>query len=175
MSQLTTAAIESAFELEAKDDFVELLELTFPDHETFRFTNQAVERLKDKDGWDREDEYGNYICGIMHKGLPYSLLNFSVPQPEQEGGKPPQLAITIDNTENILTPYIQQLSGVANVVIKLIHTSDPDIVQKSFSGFKLSSADYNENTVSANLGMDYLTNQAYPRHAYTPDWCPGMF
>lgn len=175
MTQLSTAAIESAIALESEHDFVELLEITFPNVETFRFVNQAVEILTDANGWDREDEYGNPIPGVMHKGLPYYFLSFSVPHPEQEGGKPPETSITIDNIENLLVPHIQQLSGQADVVLKLIHTSDKDIVQKSFSGLKLTSADYDENTISGKLGMDYLTNQAYPSHAYTPDWCPGMF
>lgn len=175
MTQLTTAALESAVALEAVDDFVELLEIAFPGEEVFRFTNQAVEILKDADGFEMEDDYGNPIPGIMHKGVAYYYLNFSVPGPEQEGGKAPETSITIDNTDNRLVPYVQQLSGQADVVLKLIHTSDPDIVQKTVKGLKLVSADYNEEEISGKLGMDYLTGQAYPKHTYTPDWCPGMF
>ena len=79
MTQLTTAALESAVALEAVDDFVELLEIAFPGEEVFRFTNQAVEILKDADGFEMEDDYGNPIPGIMHKGVAYYYLNFSVP------------------------------------------------------------------------------------------------
>ena len=175
MSMLTDAAIESAVSLEAVDDFVELLEISFPNEETFRFTNQAVEILKDSDGFEMEDDYGNPIPGIMHKGVPYYFLNFTAPAPEQEGGRVPETTINIDNTDNRLVPYIQQFNGQADVVIKLIHTSDQDTVQKSISGLKLVSADYDENSISGKLGMDYLTGQAYPKHCYTPDWCPGMF
>ena len=87
MSMLTDAAIESAVALEAVDDFVELLEISFPNEETFRFTNQAVEVLKGADGFAMEDDYGNPIPGIMHKGVPYYFLNFTAPAPEQEGGR----------------------------------------------------------------------------------------
>ena len=69
MTQLTTAAIESAVALEAVDDFVELLEIAFPGEEVFRFTNQAVEILKDADGFDREDDYGNPIPGLGELGV----------------------------------------------------------------------------------------------------------
>lgn len=175
MTPLTPAAIESALQVEAPDDFVELLEVTFPGQETMRFVNQAVERLKDADGWDLEDDYGNFVYGLVHQGTTYTFLNFHAPWPSREGGKAPESTLEIDNMTRELIPYIRNFHGQADVVLKLVHTSDIDIVQEEFRGLKWTSVDYEEETISAKLGMDYLTGQAYPALTYTPDWCPGAF
>ena len=60
---MTADAVKSALEREAADDFVSLIEVTFPDTDTLRYCNQAVEHMLDADGFAVEDEHGVPVYG----------------------------------------------------------------------------------------------------------------
>lgn len=173
---MTSTAVASAFQREAVDDFVDLLELTVPGaDEPLRFVNQAVERLKDASGWELEDQYGTPVYGCVHQGEQYFYLPFSMPWPTSEGGQAPRSSLEVTNLTRELMPYIRRIEGRAKVRIVTVHTSDMDRIQAEFTGLEIGNFEYDEDTISAELGMDMLTNTAYPAHSYTPDWVPGAF
>ena len=85
---MTADAVKSALEREAADDFVSLIEVTFPDTDTLRYCNQAVEHMLDADGFAVEDEHGVPVYGMYHKGRFYQFLPFELPNPEDASGMP---------------------------------------------------------------------------------------
>lgn len=89
---MTADAVKSALEREAADDFVSLIEVTFPDTDTLRYCNQAVEHMLDADGFAVEDEHGVPVYGMYHKGRFYQFLPFELPNPEDASGKAPSSA-----------------------------------------------------------------------------------
>ena len=66
---MTADAVKSALEREAADDFVSLIEVTFPDTDTLRYCNQAVEHMLDADGFAVEDEHGVPVLPGAHEAL----------------------------------------------------------------------------------------------------------
>lgn len=173
---MSKEAVQSSFDRESGDDFVELLEIALPnEEEPLRFVNKAIVRLLDEDGFELEDQYGTPAYGCMHKGKHYFYLPFSMPLPTSEPGQAPKSSIELNNLTREMMPYIRQIKGRPDVRIIVVHTSDLDIIQAEFTGLQIANFDYNEETITADLGMNMLTDTAYPAHNYTPDWCPGMF
>lgn len=173
---MTQTAVASAFEREAVDDFVNLLEIAIPgEDQPLRFVNAAVERLKGPDGRELEDQYGGPVYGCLHRGSPYYFLPYSVPLPTSEAGQAPRSSIEVENLTRELVPYLRQIRGRARVRIVVVHTSEPDAVQAEFTDLEISGFEYTADTISAELGMDMLTATAFPAHSYTPDCFPGMF
>ena len=122
---MTADAVKSALEREAADDFVSLIEVTFPDTDTLRYCNQAVEHMLDADGFAVEDEHGVPVYGMYHKGRFYQFLPFELPNPEDASGKAPSSAITISGMSSVLISLLRTASGRASVRLLQVHTSDP--------------------------------------------------
>lgn len=174
---MTADAVKSALEREAADDFVSLIEVTFPDTDTLRYCNQAVEHMLDADGFAVEDEHGVPVYGMYHKGRFYQFLPFELPNPEDASGKAPSSAITISGMSSVLISLLRTASGRASVRLLQVHTSDPDVVQTECGGFTLGdiSGSQDSDTLTAPLAQDMLTEVGYPCDSYTPDRFPGMF
>lgn len=174
---MTAPAVKSAYEREAAEDFVMLLELTFPGEEAMYFCNQAVEHKLDAEGFEEEDQFGNPVMGLMHAGHFYYFLPFGFPGLTQEDGKAPDSTLSIEGMSATLIPYLRAMKGTGTVNLVEIHMSDPEIEQGRIDGLKLGdiSGDQDKDTLSAPLFMGMLTDVAYPCDSFTPDRYPGMF
>lgn len=174
---MTNAALRSAFEREAVDDFVQLLEITFTDEETMYFCNQAIEHKLDDDGFEEEDEYGTPVMGLYHKGRFYYFLPFGLPGLSQEDGQAPSSTLSIDGMAGTLIPYLRSMRGTGTASIIEVHTSDKDIEQGRIDNLKLGdfTGEQDNDSLSASLSVAMLTDVAYPGDSYTPDRFPGMF
>lgn len=176
IDSMTSAAVKSAFDVESEDDFIDLVEMTVPGvGGVLRFCNKAVERLTDGAGFELEDEFGNPVYGVRHKGNPYVFLPYRIPYPQSEAGRAPETSIEIDNLTRELIPYVRQMTGRARIDIITIHTSDLDRVQTSITGLYVNGWEYDDASLRGQLGINTLTDTAYPAHSYTRDRFPGMF
>lgn len=174
---MTAAAVRSAYEREAVEDFVQLLELYFPGEDMKRFCNQAVEHKLDDQGFEEEDQYGAPVMGIYHKGEFYYYLPFSLPGLSQEDGKAPDSTLAVEGMTAALIPELRALRGTGRASLIEIHMSDPDIEQGRIDDLKLGdiSGDQENDSLSAPLTVGMLTDVAYPCDSFTPDRYPGMF
>lgn len=176
-SSMTTAAVKSAYEREAAQDFVQLLEIWFTGEDTLRFCNQAIDHQLDGQGFEVEDEYGVPVMGLYHQGEFYYFLPFSVPGLSQEDSKAPESSLSIEGMTATLIPYLRSMIGTGKASIIEIHMSDPEVEQGRIDDLKLGAitGDQDADTLSVPLTCAMLTDVAYPCDSFTPDRYPGMF
>lgn len=178
IDKMTPEAVKSAYEREAVDDFVRLIELTFGDNpEKHYFSSKAVEQMVDEDGFGVENEYGVPIMGMYHKGIFYGLLPFDLPGLAYTDDKAPDSSIVVEGLSAVIIPLLRPITGKIRCSLVLVHTSDPDIEQERIDGLILTdpTGDMENDSISGTLALDILTSVGYPCDIYTPDRFPGMF
>ena len=159
--KMTTKAVQSSFDRESGGDFINLLEIKLPtEDEPLRFVNKAITRLVGEDGFELEDQYGTPAYGCMHTGKHYFFLPFAMPLPTSEAGQAPKASLELNNLTRIMMPYIREIKGRPDVRIIVVHTSDLDAVQAEFTGLQITNFDYNDESITADLGMNTLTATA---------------
>lgn len=175
---MSQEAVKSAYEREAAEDFVRLLEIKFGDDPTiFYYSSKAVEQMVDEDGFGVEDSYGVPIMGVYHKNRFYALLPFELPGLAYEDEKAPDASIIVEGLSSVLIPLLRPTTGKITCSLVLIHTSDKDIEQERIDGLLLTdiTGDMDADTISGTLSLDILTSVGYPCDMYTPDRFPAMF
>lgn len=177
-NKMTAQAVKSAYEREAAEDFVRLLEITFGDDPTkYCYAAAAVDQMVDDSGFTVEDPYGVPILGVYHRGTFYGYLPFDLPGLSSEEGKAPDSSISVEGLSSVLIPLLRPTTGKIKCSLILIHMSDPDVEQERVDGLVLSdiSGDIDNDVISGTLTLDILASVGYPCDIYTPDRFPGMF
>lgn len=178
IDKMSTKAVKSAYEREAVDDFVRLLEVTFGDDPTkYYFSAKAVEQMVDDAGFGVEDTNGTPIMGMYHKGNFYSYLPFDLPGLAYEDGRAPDASITVEGLSAVLIPLLRPTTGKIVCSIILVCTAEKNVEQERVDGLLLTdiSGDCDNDTISGTLSLDILASVGYPSDIYTPDRFPGMF
>lgn len=178
VDKMTNAAVKSAYEREAVDDFVRLIELTFGDDpKKYYYSSKAVDHLLDEDGFPQETPYGVPIMGMYHNGIFYELLPFDLPGLSYENEKAPDTSITVEGLSAVLIPLLRPITGKISCSMILVHTSDPDVEQERIDNLLLVNinGDCDNDVISGELTLDILTSVGYPCDIYTPDRFSGMF
>lgn len=178
INKMTLDAVKSAYEREAADDFVRLIELQFGDApEIHRYSAKAVEQMVDVDGYGVEDDFGVPIMGMYHGEHFYAFLPFDLPGLAYEDEKAPDASISVEGLSSVIIPLIRPTTGKIRCSLILVHTSDKDIEQERIDGLVLDgiTGDMDSDTISGTLTLDMLTSVGYPADIYTPDRFPAMF
>lgn len=178
IDKMSAAAVKSAYEREAAEDFVRLIELKFGDDPTIHYySSKAVEQMVDDDGFGVEDTYGVPVMGMYHKKQFYAFLPFDLPGLAYEEEKAPDASITVEGLTAVLIPLLRPTTGKITCSLVLVHTSDPDIEQERIDGLLLSdiNGDMDGDSISGTLALDILTSVGYPCDIYTPDRYSAMF
>lgn len=175
-SRMSAAAIRSACEREAVDEFFQLLEITFEGSETLYFCNRPFEHMVDAQGFEVEDQFGTPIMGCYHKGRFYAFMPFTLPGAEQADGKAPSSELSVQGAAHIIIPYLREMRGKPRVSIVEVHSSDPAVEQGRIDNLVLGdpSGNQNDNCISATVSLAMLTDVAYPCDTYSPDRFPGQ-
>lgn len=111
----------------------------------------------------------------------YQFIPLQITLPDQQNSGAPRASISINDVTQEVLPYLRELQGPADVVLKIALHSNlerDDIVtpiEAIFTGLKLVSVTYNSDTISADLVMDGLENEPFPAHNFTPVNFPGLF
>lgn len=173
LSTLSPAAIRAMFSSDSDATLITLLTIYDPDTNlpTIRLADNYIERLIGT-GYTTDDEV---IYGVVSRTNKFIFIPMQISLPTEEDNTAPKCSIVLNDVTQYLTPTIRTLSGPPKVLLELVLTSTPDVVEASFSGFYISNITYNADSVSAELSMiDYQT-EPFPCFTFTPAFFPGMF
>ncbi len=115
------------------------------------------------------------MYGVSSRGNDFMFLPVEISLPTEEVSGNPRCSITIHDVTRVLMPYIRSINTAPNVLIELVLSSSPDILEASFLGFKMSSVSYNANTITAELAVESMSVEPFPQHSFTPAYFPGLF
>lgn len=171
LGTLSPAAVRAMFSVDSDDTLITLL--TFKQNTAIGLS--ADVRLADNYTRRITEDSEDIIYGVTSNGLDYLFLPLEIILPNDDSAGAPHCSITIQDVTRSLLPSIRSLSGAPSLDIKLVLQSTPDVVEMSYSGFKMTNVSYNANTITAQLTIPSLEVEPFPAHSFTPAYFPGLF
>jgi hypothetical protein len=81
---------------------------------------------------------------------------------------------------NFVTPEAieiirSDLTEPTKILLEIVLSSTPSVVEASFPGFYITSASYNADSIQIQLGMINYNTEPFPAYGFTPRYFPGLF
>ena len=111
----------------------------------------------------------------ISNGETFISFPFELELPISDPDQPPRAKLTIDNVDRSIVTAIRSISTEATVDIDIVLASAPDVLEVSFSGFKLVNVDYDALTVSGDLSFEDFFAEPFPSRVFSPADFPGGF
>lgn len=173
LNTMSPAALAALYEQESDDTLVTLLTLYNPE------TDEVIERLADNYTQRLSGiEYtgiDDVVYGIVSRAKSYIFMPLEVTLPSSDDAGNSRAQLVIRDTTRYLTPVIRSLSFPPKITLELVLKSQPDTVEISFTGFYLSSINYNSDQVTGDLNMIDFQVEPFPVHSFTSKYFPGLF
>lgn len=115
------------------------------------------------------------VKGTISNSLEYIYLPFSIILPQDDDTGVSRASITIENVNNEIIDYIRQADSSLNIDFKIVLSSDPNVEEIIFEDFKLESVNYDANTISGDISIEYFELEPFPSRDFTPSDFPGIF
>lgn len=166
LGTLSPAALKAMFSPDGDDNLIVLATIT-AGPTVIRIADGYTKRLS-----ETADEV---IYGVTSNGQDYVFLPFAFVPPTEEQMAAPHCSITMHDVTRYLTPLIRMATEAPTVSFDLVLHSTPNVVEISFPDFLMGAIQYDQNTVTAELTVESLTNEPFPAYNFTPSAFPGLF
>jgi hypothetical protein len=168
LASLSPAALKAMFSPDADDTLITLLTIT---------GTGVASPVRIADGYTQRisETADEVIYGVPSRSNDYLFLPFKISLPTEEQAAAPRCTITINDVTRQLLPIIRQLNSAPDVLIELVLSSAPNVVEASFPGFKMGAISYTADSISAELTVESLATEPFPQHTFTPAYFPGLF
>jgi len=174
LSTLSPTAIRAMFSSETEQAVVMLLTIYGLDG------TSVVIRLADNFNKRISETDTEIIYGVRSRSNDYVFLPMEISLPSEGEDGSSNCSIRF----NFVTPEAiqiirEQLTGPVKILLELVLTdgtsNDVDTVEATFSGFYITSASYNAQSITLNLGMINYNTEPFPAYNFTPKNFPGLF
>lgn len=108
--------------------------------------------------------------GELFVSFPYRL---SLPVDDPEA--PPQAKLEIDNVDRQIVSALRKISSPINVLIEVILSSTPNVIEAEYDDMQLRNAEYDISTVSGDLTVETFLQEPFPAGIFDPARFPGGF
>lgn len=115
------------------------------------------------------------VYGVISRNTNFIFVPVEITLPSEEDNTAPKCSLVIHDVTRYLTPIIRDISSPPKVLIELVLTSTPDVVEATFSGFYISNISYNADSVTCELAMTDYAVEPFPCYTFTPQYFPGIF
>lgn len=112
---------------------------------------------------------------IVSRGQRYEPFPFQVTLPSDDSESMPQVRLTLANVDAAIIEFVREQATAPNIVIELITSAFPDVVEKSLTFLKLINVSYDAMTIEGQLNVDDFLAQKFPAEAYVPPLFPALF
>lgn len=164
MSRETTNTLkEEVFAQSTDKVFVTLLTLSHPD-----LTNPI--RVCD----DPAVEVSAGVRGTVSRGEDFVFLPFELVPPGQSGDSLPTGRLKVDNVSREIIQAVRTITSPADVLIEVVMSDAPDVVEAVISGFQLRNIKGDSLTVEGELSTVRFDMEPFPCGSFTPSQFPGM-
>ena len=117
----------------------------------------------------------NNTENITSSGDEYLAVGFDIQLPDDEAKREPRATIRIDGVAQELTAHLRSVNSAVAVSFGVIRAATPDVIERTYPGFKLRNVEIDALTVSGELTLDDLVIEPFPAHAFVPATFPGLF
>jgi hypothetical protein len=174
LSTLSATAIRAMFSSETEQAVVMLLTIYGLDG------TSVVIRLADNFNKRISETDAEIIYGVRSRANDYVFLpmEISLPSETEDGNSNCSIKFNFVTPEAIQI-IREQLTGPVKVLLELVLTDDTNAdlntVEATFSGFYITSASYNAESITLTLGMINYNTEPFPAYNFTPRNFPGLF
>ena len=70
---------------------------------------------------------------------------------------------------------LRSLGTAPLVLIEIVRTAEPDVVEAKCEDFRLMNVSYDANLVQGNLTIEDFTAEPFPAGTFTPGYFPSLF
>ena len=117
----------------------------------------------------------NNLEDIVSRGDTYVAFPFDLAMPPDDGESLPVVQITAQNATLELIDELRSIQSQMAVRIELILASSPDYVEALVDDMRVSSIQYDKQTIQMTCTVDDLLNTSFPGERYLPSNFPGLF
>lgn len=170
INTLSPAALKAMFSPESSDTLITLITIYDPQ-------NPSVVAARIADGYTQRlsETARDIVYGVKSRNNDYIFLPVNITLPSEEDTAAPRCSLSISDVTKYLVPIIRTISGPPKVLIELVLSSSPDIVEASFPGFYITNFTYTADNVQADLAMINYASEPFPAYTFTPQYFPGLF
>lgn len=109
------------------------------------------------------------------RGNAFVAFPFELSLPDDEEGKSPRARLVIDNVDRSIVRTVRGLTSSPTVLIEIVRTAAPDIVEAKFEDFRFTDISYDSRAVEGDLTIEDFTAEPYPAASFSPSLFPGLF
>jgi hypothetical protein len=113
--------------------------------------------------------------GVISRGRKHTFLPLEITLPQEDEAQAPRCSIVIRDVTRYITPVIRNLTRPPKVLLELVLSTTPDLVEVSFDGFYVTNFTYNRDQVTCELQMVNYEREPFPMHSFSPKYFPGLF
>lgn len=117
----------------------------------------------------------NNLEDVTSRGNVYTAFPFSISLPPDTGEKRHTLTLVIDNVDGSIMQVVRALAEPPRMLIELVLSDSPDIVEKRIDFLKLASVSADTLQVSGTLTPENMLSRQYPAATYNPREWPALF
>lgn len=115
------------------------------------------------------------VKGVISNGVEYIAFPFEFILPDQNETQISRAKLKIDNVSREIMVSALQITSPATVNIKMVLSSDPDVVELDLSGFKLSDLTANAFAIEGDLIITTYDLEPFPSGRFDPSRFAGLF
>ena len=177
LGRLSPAAIKAMFSSETDEQLIMLLTVFDPNGSSdpaaattpIRLSDNYTQRLSAT----TDDEV---IYGVVSNSNEYMFIPMTLNLPNDQETGPGDCTITLNFvTPETITVIRDHLRVRTKVLIELVISSNLNYVEATLQDYYITSATYNAETVTLNLGMVSYNTEPFPSFSFTPSYFPGLF
>jgi hypothetical protein len=112
---------------------------------------------------------------FVSRGITYQPYAFGLVLPADDGESLPTAALSIDNISGEIVEYIRALATPPEIVVELVTSAYPDVVEKRLDFLKLRNVNYDALTITGQLEVNNVLSLGFPDENYDPTHFPGLF
>jgi hypothetical protein len=117
----------------------------------------------------------NNSVPIVSRGITYEPYPFTITLPVDDSETMPSATLTISNLDAAIVEFVRGQMVAPAIVIEVVTSAYPDIVEKSLSFLRLASVNYDAMQLTGTLNVDDFLTQRFPAESYVPPQFPGLF
>ena len=112
---------------------------------------------------------------IVSRGITFAPYPFSIVLPTDDTESLPSVRLTIANLDAAIVQYVRQAPEPPSIVVEVVRSQYPDVVEKSLSFLRLGSVSYDAMQLTGTLNVDNFLTQRFPAEGFVPSLYPGLF
>jgi hypothetical protein len=117
----------------------------------------------------------NNTENVYSNGKTFVPYPFNLVLGADDGERLPTVTITIDNVSGELTEYIRGMAEPPQIMVELVTTADPNIIEKRLDFLRLRTVTYDALTVSGQLENVNVLTGRFPESSYSPVEFPALY